>query len=146
MAEVTATVTVMTAAATVGDEKQQSTSIGRAVDTSTMAGNDEQQKRVADDEGSNKEGGKGDGDGDKGGGRVTATMVKKRVRAARAMVPRVVGDEEGDGDGGNMARNNDDGLVPIVVQQPVLYSSSATMQVTTSRPDDDCRSRSARMM
>ncbi len=45
---------------------------------------------------------------------------------------RVVGDEEGDGDGGNMARNNDDGLVPIVIQQPVLYSHSATMRVTTS--------------
>jgi len=36
---------VMTAAATAGGEKQQSTSIGRAVDTSTMAGEDEQQKR-----------------------------------------------------------------------------------------------------
>ena len=45
---------------------------------------------------------------------------------------RVVGDEEGDGDGGNMARNNDDGLVPIVIQQPVLYSHSATMRVMTS--------------
>jgi hypothetical protein len=30
---------------------------------------------------------------------VTATMVKKRLRAARATVTRVVGDEEGDGDG-----------------------------------------------
>ena len=59
-------------------------------------------------------------------------MVKKRARAARAMVTRMVGDEEGDGDGGNMARNNDNGLVPVVVQQPVLYSSSATMRATTS--------------
>jgi hypothetical protein len=97
-----------------------------------MAGGDEQQKRVADDEGSNKEGGKGDGNGDEGGGRATATMVKKRARVARAMGTRVVGDEEGDGDGGNMARNNDDGLVPIVVQQPVLYSSSVMMRATTS--------------
>ncbi len=91
MAEVTATATVMTAAATAGGEKQQSTSIGRAVDTSTMAGEDELQKRVADDEGSNKEGGKGDGNGDEGGGRATATMVKKRVRAASG---------KGDGDEG----------------------------------------------
>ena len=30
---------------------------------------------------------------------MTATMMEKRVRAARAMVTRVVGDEEGDGDG-----------------------------------------------
>ncbi len=58
VAEVTATTTVMTAAATAGGEKQQSTSIGRAVDTSTMAGDGEQQKRVADDEGSQKEDGK----------------------------------------------------------------------------------------
>jgi hypothetical protein len=118
-------------------------SIGRAVDTSTTAGDDEQQKRVADDEGSNKEGGKGDGNGDEGGERATATMVKKRARAARAMVTRVVGDKEGDGDGGNMARNNEDGLVPVVVQQPVLYSSSAMMRATKSRPDDVCRTRSA---
>ncbi len=41
-------------------------------------------------------------------------MVKKRVRVARAMGTRVVGDKEGGGDGGNMARNND-GLVPVVV-------------------------------
>ena len=109
-----------------------------------MAGDDEQQKRVANDEGSNREGGKGDVNGDEGGGRATATMVKKRARAARAMVTRVVGDEEGNGDGGNMARNNDDGLVPIVVQQPVLYMSSATMRATTSRPDNDCRMRSPR--
>ena len=53
--------------------------------------------------------------------------VKKRARAARAMVTRVVGDEEGGGDGGNMARNNDDGLVPVVVQQAVLYSASASI-------------------
>jgi hypothetical protein len=91
------------------------------------AGNGEQEKCVADDEGSDKEGDKGDGNGDEGGGQATVTMVKKRARAARAMVTRVVGDEEGDGDGGKMARNNDDGLVPIVVQQPVLYSSSASL-------------------
>ena len=30
---------------------------------------------------------------------MTATMVKKRVRAARAMVTRVVGNEEGDDNG-----------------------------------------------
>jgi len=49
-----------------------------------------------------------------------AMMVKKRVRAARVMVTRVVGDEEGGGDGGNMTRNNDDGLVPITMQQAIL--------------------------
>jgi len=43
------------------------------------------------------------------------------------MVTRVVGDEESDGDGGNMARNNEDGLVAVVVQQPILYSSSASL-------------------
>ena len=59
-------------------------------------------------------------------------MVNKWAREARVMVMRVVGDEEGDGDVGNMARNNDDSLVPIVVQQPVLYSPSSTMQATTS--------------
>jgi hypothetical protein len=32
------------------------------------AGDDKQQKRVADDEGRNKEGGKGDGNGDESGG------------------------------------------------------------------------------
>ena len=44
-------------------------------------------------------------------------------------VTRVVGDAEGGGDGGNMARNNDDGLVLIV-----------------GRPDDDLRARSVRTM
>jgi hypothetical protein len=39
----------------------------------------------------------------------------------------VVGDEEGGGDGGNMVRNNDNGLVPVVVQQAVLYSASASI-------------------
>ncbi len=39
----------------------------------------------------------------------------------------MVGNEEGGGDGGNMARNNDDGLVPVVVQQAVLYSASASI-------------------
>jgi hypothetical protein len=82
---------------------------------------------MADDEGSDKEGGKGDGNGDEGGGRATATMVKKRARAARAMVTWVVGDEEGGGDGGNMVRNKDDGLVPVVVQQAVLYSAFASL-------------------
>ncbi len=54
--------------------------------------------------------------------------AKKRARAARAMVTRVgVGDEESNGDVGNMARNNDDSLVPVFVQQPVLYSSSASL-------------------
>ena len=58
------------------------------MDTSTKAGGDKQQKHVADDEGSNEEGGKGEGNGDEGGGRAMATMVKKRVRAARVMVKR----------------------------------------------------------
>ena len=58
------------------------------MDTSTIAGGDKQQKRVADDEGSDEEGGKGEGNGDEGGGRAMATMVKKRVRAARVMVKR----------------------------------------------------------
>jgi hypothetical protein len=39
----------------------------------------------------------------------------------------VVGDEDGGGDVGNMARDNDDGLVPVVVQQAVLYSASASI-------------------
>jgi hypothetical protein len=39
----------------------------------------------------------------------------------------VVGDKEGGGDGGNMARNNDDGLVPVVVQQAVLYLAFASI-------------------
>ncbi len=68
---------------------------------------------MADDEGSDEEGGKGDGNGDESGGRVTATMVKKRVRAAREMVTRVVDDKEGHGDGGNMVRNNDNGLTSL---------------------------------
>ena len=63
------------------------------MDTSTTAGGDEQQKRVADDEGRDKEGGEGEGNGDESGGQATATMVKKRARAARVMVMRVVGDE-----------------------------------------------------
>jgi hypothetical protein len=65
---------------------------------STTADDDKQRKRVADDEGSDVEGGKGNGNGDEGGGRATATMVKKRVRVARVMVMRVVGDKEGGGD------------------------------------------------
>ncbi len=97
------------------------------MDTSTTAGDDKQQKRVADDEGSGKEGGAGDGNGAKGGGRATAAMMKKRVRAARVMATRVVGDKEGGGDGENMARNNKDGLAPIVVQQAVLHSASASL-------------------
>jgi hypothetical protein len=99
----------------------------RAVDTCTTAGDDEQQNRVADDEGSDREGGNGNGNCDEGGGRGTATMAKKRARAARTMVTRVVGHEEGDGDGGNMARENDDGLVPVVVQQAVLFLASASL-------------------
>jgi hypothetical protein len=83
---------------------------------------------MADDEGSDEEGGEGDGNGDEGGGRATATMAKKRAaRAARAMVTRLVGNEEGGGNGGNMARNKDDGLVPVVVQQAVLYSAFASL-------------------
>ncbi len=79
------------------------------------AGVDEQQKRAADDEGSAKEGVKGNGNSEEGGGQATATMVKKRARAAMAMLMMVVGNKEGDGDGGNMVRNNYDSLVPIVV-------------------------------
>ena len=61
------------------------------------------------------------------GGLAMATMVKKRVRAARAMVTRVVGDEEGGGNGGNMARNNNNGLVPIIVRQAILYLASTSL-------------------
>ena len=53
-------------------------------------------------------------------------MVKKRARAARAMGTRVVGNKEGGSDGGNMARKND-GLVPVVVQQAILYLASASL-------------------
>ena len=74
-------------------------------------------------------------------------MVKKRVRVARVMVMRVVGDEEGGGGRGSMARNNGNGLVPIVVQQAV-HSASASLDAwaTTSRPDEDWHARSARTM
>ena len=51
------------------------------MDTSTTAGGDEQQKCVADDEGSDDE-------------RAMATMAKKRVRAARVMVKREAATEE----------------------------------------------------
>jgi hypothetical protein len=66
-------------------------------------------------------------------------MVKKRARAARVMVTRVVGDAEGGSDGGNMARNNDNGLVPIVVQQAVHSASASSLDAwaTMSRPDND---------
>jgi hypothetical protein len=70
-----------------------------------MVGYNKQQNHVADDEGGDEEGGKGNGNRDKGGARATATMVKKRARVARAMVTRVVGDKESNGDGGSMARN-----------------------------------------
>jgi hypothetical protein len=53
-------------------------------------------------------------------------MVKKRARAARAMGTRVVGDKEGGGDGRNIARYNN-GLVPVVVQQAILYLASASL-------------------
>jgi hypothetical protein len=97
---------------------------------------------MADDEGGDKEGGKGDGNGDEGGGQATATMmVKKRARVARAMVTRVVGDEEGDGDGGNMVRNNGDGLVPVIVQQAVLYSTSALSASLNNVGDDELTER-----
>ena len=98
---------VMTAAAMMGVKRQQSTIDGSVeggrwtqAQQRVMTNN---KKYVADDEGSNEEGGKkGDGNGDEGGGRATATMVQKRARTARAMVMRVVGDEEGDGNGGNI--------------------------------------------
>jgi hypothetical protein len=57
-------------------------------------GGDKQQKCVANDEGSDEEGGKGEGNGDEGCGRATATMVKNRVRAARVMVTREAATEE----------------------------------------------------
>ena len=55
------------------------------------------------------------------------------------MVTRVVGDAEGGSDGGNMARNNDNGLVPIVVQQAVHSASASSLDAwaTMSRPDND---------
>ena len=49
------------------------------MDTSSTAGGDVQQKRVANDEGRDKEGGEGEGNSDEGGGRATAMMVKKRA-------------------------------------------------------------------
>ena len=39
---------------------------------------------------------------------------------------RVVGDEEGNSNGENLVRNNDNGLVPVLVQQAVLYSASTS--------------------
>ncbi len=73
---------------------------------SKSTGNNEQREHATDDEGSNKEGegGKDDGTDDEGGGRATATRVKKQVRAARAtataMATWVAGDKEGDGNDG----------------------------------------------
>ena len=132
MAEVTATATVMTAAAMAGGKKQQSTSV-RTVDGGWWT---RARRRVTTN---NKSVWPMMRAGTKmvaramatvtrvAGERATATMVKKRSRAARAMVNREVGDEEGDGDGGNMARNNNDSLIPVIVQQPVLYSSYASL-------------------
>ncbi len=92
------------------------------------ASDNKQRKHVADDEGSDEEGGKGNGNGDEGCGRATATMVKKMARAARrVMVTRVVGNKEGNDDGGKMVRNNDNSLIPIVMQQAVLYLASASL-------------------
>ena len=50
------------------------------------------------------------------------------ARAARRVmvVMRVVGNKEGNDDGGNMERNNDNSLIPIVMQQAVLYLASAS--------------------
>ena len=62
------------------------------------AGDDKQRKRVASDEGSDGEGGKGDGNDDEGGRQATAKMVKKRARAARSMVTKVEDDKEGNGE------------------------------------------------
>jgi hypothetical protein len=62
-------------------------------------------------------------------------MVKKRVRAARAMVTRVVDDKESGGDRGNMVRYNDDGLIPIVVQQAALYSASTSLNDAGNNDD-----------
>ncbi len=70
-------------------------------------------------------------------------MVKKRARAARAMGTRVVGDKEGGDAGGNMARNND-GLVPVVVQQAILYLASASLEDTGD--DESPRRRLAYML
>ena len=82
---------------------------------------------MTENRGSDEEGGKGNGNSDEGGGRATATMVKMRVRAARTMVTRVVGNKEGGGNRGNMVSNKDDGLIPIDVQQALLYSASASL-------------------
>jgi hypothetical protein len=62
------------------------------------AGDDKQRKRVASDEGSDGEGGKGNGNDDEGGRQAMAKMVKKRARAARSMVTKVVDDKEGNGE------------------------------------------------
>jgi hypothetical protein len=91
------------------------------VDTSTAAG-DKQQRKLANDEGSDEEGGKGDGNGDESGGRATATDGEEEGEGGKGD-----GDEGGGRRRGNMARNNDDGLVPVVVQQAVLYSASASI-------------------
>jgi hypothetical protein len=62
------------------------------------AGDDKQRKHVADDEGSDREGGKGNGNDDEGGRQATAKMVKKRARVAGSMVTKVVDDKEGNGE------------------------------------------------
>jgi hypothetical protein len=63
--------------------------------------------------------------------------VKKRVRAARAMVMRVVGEEEGDGDGGNMARNKDEGLTSSCSSPSFTWPPLAsTTRASTSLPDE----------
>jgi len=51
----------------------------------------------------------------------------KRVARAMATVTRVVGDKEGDSDGGNMVRKNNNSLVPVVMLQAILYLASASL-------------------
>ena len=105
---------------------------------------------MAENRGRDEEGGKGNGNSDEGGGRATATMVKMRVRAARTMVTRVVGNKEGGGNGGNMASYKDDGLVPIpsTCSRPSCTRPLLAMmtRAVMSQPDDNnnWRTRSAR--
>ena len=127
VAEATATATVMMAAATAGVKKQQSTSNGSVEGGRwTWA-----RQRVTTN---NKSAWPMMRVVTKRAARVMAIVTRvagewrrrwwrreKRVRTSRAMVTRAVGNKEGGGDGGNMVRNNDDGLIPVIVQQAVLF-------------------------
>ena len=71
-------------------------------------------------------------------------IVKKRERATRAMVTRVVGKEEGNSDGGNIVRNNNDSLMLSCSSLSCAWSPLLTMRATTSRTDDEFCMHSAR--